>query len=152
MIYEDAPIPSNNVPVLTIAQIIKCVTSSATESELTALYICTRKIVLLRQELVEMGCPHPRSPIQCENSTDIGMINETTTPHKAKSMDTQFHWIQCRDSQGKFRYYWAPGPNNLGDYSTKNHPPIYHIAQRNIRQIHRSMNALLVKASSMGMA
>ena len=50
-------------------------------------------------------------------------------------MDMQFHWLRCRDSQGQFRYFWAPDATNLGDYNTKNHLPIYHIAQRKICQI-----------------
>ena len=50
-------------------------------------------------------------------------------------MDMQFHWLRCRNLQGLFRYVWVLDATNLGNYSTKNHPPIYHIAQRKIRQI-----------------
>ena len=38
MISEDVPIPLHNCPVLTIAQIIKNVMSSASEAELTGLF------------------------------------------------------------------------------------------------------------------
>jgi hypothetical protein len=134
MLSEDAPVPTYNGPVLTVAQIIKTVMSSAAEAELGGLYICAKEMVPLRQSLIEMGWPQPRSPIQCDNSTAIGVANQTIIPRKTKSMDMQFHWLRCRDSQGQFRYFWAPGATNLGDYSTKNHPPIYHIAQRKIRQ------------------
>ena len=92
-------------------------------------------MVLLRQALVEMGWPQPQSPIQYNNSTAIGVTNETITPRKKNSMDMQFHWMRCRDAQGQFRYFWAPGPENLGDYSRNNHLPIYHLSQRKIRQI-----------------
>jgi hypothetical protein len=135
MLSENVPVPSYNGPVLTVAQIIKSVMSSAAEAELGGLYICAKEMVPLRQSLIEMGWPQPRSPIQCDNSTAVGVTNQTIIPRKTKSMDMQFHWLRCRDSQGQFRYFWAPGATNLGDYSTKNHPPIYHIAQRKIRQI-----------------
>ena len=58
--------------------------------------------------------------------------NETIIPRKTKSMDMQFYWLRFRDAQGQFRYFWAPGPDNLGDYSTKNHLLIYHLSQRKI--------------------
>ena len=42
MMHEDVPVPKYNGPVLTIAQIIKCVMSSAAEYELAGLYICAK--------------------------------------------------------------------------------------------------------------
>ena len=87
MFSEDVLVPKYNRPVLTIAQIIKCVMSSTAESELAGLYICAKEMVPLRQSLVIMGWPHPRSPIQCNNSTKIGVANETIIPCKTKSMD-----------------------------------------------------------------
>ena len=59
ILSEDAPVPPYNGPVLTIAQIVKCVISSDAESELAALYICAKEMVPLRQALVEMGWPQP---------------------------------------------------------------------------------------------
>ena len=47
----------------------------------------------------------------------------------------QFKWLWCRDLKGQFRYFWNPGPDNLVDYSANNHPPIYHLSQKNIRKI-----------------
>ena len=135
MLSEDVPVPAYNGPVLTVAQIIKNVMSSAAEAELAGLYICAKEMVPLRQTLAKMGWPQPKSPIQCDNSAAVGVANETIIPRKTKSMDMQFHWLRCRDSQGQFRYFWAPGSLNLGDYSTKNHPPIYHLSQRQIRQV-----------------
>ena len=55
MVYEDVPVPSLNGPVLTIAQIIKNVMSSAAEAELAGFYICTKEMLPLCQELIYMG-------------------------------------------------------------------------------------------------
>eukprot|EP00804_Cyclotella_cryptica_P016130 CCRYP_004246-RA/>CCRYP_004246-RA protein AED:0.35 eAED:0.35 QI:0/0/0/0.75/1/1/4/0/1339 len=71
MCSENDPVPSHNGPVLTIAQIIKFVTSSTAESELAALFICAKEMVPLRQSLIEMGWPQPQSPIQTDNTTAL---------------------------------------------------------------------------------
>ena len=42
MLSKDVPVPKYNRPALIIAQIIKCVMSSAAESELAGLYICAK--------------------------------------------------------------------------------------------------------------
>ena len=105
MLYEDVPVPSYNGPVINISKIIKCVMSSAAKSELAGLYICAKEMVPLHQLLAKMGWPQPRSPIQCNNSTTIGVSNETITPCKTKSTDMQFHWLRCKDSQGQIFYF-----------------------------------------------
>ena len=102
MLSEDVPVPSYYGPVLTVTQIIKCVMSSAAEAELGGLYICAKEMVPLQQSLIEMGWPQPWSPIQCDNSTAVCVTNQTIIPQKTKSMDMQFHWLRCRDSQGQF--------------------------------------------------
>ena len=135
ILSEDVSVPTYNGPVLTISNIIKCVMSSAAEAKLAALYICAKEMVPLRQALVEMGWPQPKSPIQCDNSTAIGVSNGKKIPRKTKSIDMKYHWLRCRDAQGKFRYFWAPGPDNLADYSTNNHPAIYHLYQRKTGKI-----------------
>ena len=89
-------------------------------------------MVPLRQALCEMGWPQGRSPIQTDNSTADGVVNNTIVPEKLKSMDLRLHWLRCREAQGQFRFYWAPGAENWGDYYTKHHPPIHHLAQRPI--------------------
>ena len=55
MLSKDVHFPEYNGPVLTIAQIIKCVMSSDDEAELVGLYICAKEMVPLRQSLVKMA-------------------------------------------------------------------------------------------------
>ena len=66
---EDNPIPRWNGPILSIAQVIKFVMTSAAEAELAALYITAQKLVPIRQTLIEMGWPQPPTPIQTDNTT-----------------------------------------------------------------------------------
>ena len=123
-------VPRLNGPVMTIAQIIKHIMSSTAEAELGALFITSKELVPLRQTLAEMGWPQPKMPVQTDNSTTVGVTNNTIVPKRTKSMDMRFHWLRCREAQGQFRYYWDKGPNNKGDYNTKHHPDVYHEAKR----------------------
>ena len=122
--------PPNNGAILNIAQIIDAVMSSAVEAELGALFINAREAVHIRRILTEMGHPQPKTPIQTDNSTAEGVINNTIQPKRTKSMDMRFEWLKDRESKNQFRYYWRAGKTNLADYFTKHHPPAHH---RNMR-------------------
>jgi len=54
--------------------------ASAAKAELTAIFIAAREMVTQRQTLIDMGWPQPRSPIQTDNSTAIGVTNKTVVP------------------------------------------------------------------------
>ena len=60
---KNNPTTKWNGSVLTLAQIIKFVISSATESELGALFITAQEMVSMRDTLKEMRCPQPKLPI-----------------------------------------------------------------------------------------
>ena len=42
----------------------------------------------MRHTMIDMGWPHPPSQIQKDNSTAVGVVNDTTRAHKIKSMGT----------------------------------------------------------------
>ena len=135
ILSENIPVPAYNGPIITIAQIIINVILSSAEAELAGLFICSKEMVPLRQAFNEMDWPQPKSLIQCDNSTSMGVANQTIISRRTKSMDMQFHWLRCRDSQDQFRYFWDPVFLSLRDYRTKNHPPIYHFSQQKISQV-----------------
>ena len=121
-----ATMPENNGAVLNIAQIIKTVMTSAAEEEIVAMFINAREAVQQQMTLVEMGHPQPRTTTQMDNSAAHAVVTTDVQPRGTKAMETRFHWLRCRDAQGKFRYYWRPGTVNLGDYWTKHHPGAHH--------------------------
>ena len=55
ILSEYDPLTAFNGPILAISEIIKLVMSAAAESELSALFITTNKMVPLRQTLIQMG-------------------------------------------------------------------------------------------------
>eukprot|EP00804_Cyclotella_cryptica_P018237 CCRYP_005972-RC/>CCRYP_005972-RC protein AED:0.07 eAED:0.01 QI:0/-1/0/1/-1/0/1/0/582 len=123
---ENDEVPRNNGAILTLAQIIKSVMSSAAEAELGALYINAREAIPIRHLLTELGHAQPPTPIQIDNSTALGVVTNTIQPKRTKAMDMRFHWLRCRTNQKQFRTYWRAGATNLADYVTKHHAPIHH--------------------------
>ena len=101
-ISEDDPIPRWNEPVLSISRVIKFVMTSTAEAELGALYITAQKMVPTRQTFIEMGWPQPPTPIQTDNTTAKGVVNNTIVAKKWKSMDLRLHWLRYREAQKQF--------------------------------------------------
>ena len=77
----------NNGAILTIAQVIKNVMSSAAKAELGALYIMARKAVYIRIILTKLGHKQLCTPIQTDNSTAKGIINNNVKPKQTKAID-----------------------------------------------------------------
>ena len=129
---EDVADPTNNGAVLNTAQIIKAVMSSAAEAELGAMFINAREAVPARITLEELGHKQPKTPMQVDNSTAVGVVNNNIQPRRTKAMDMRFHWLRDREAQGQFRFYWRPGKDNLADYWTKHHCGAHHKWMRNV--------------------
>ena len=60
---ENEPTQRRNGPILTIAQVITFVMSSEADAELGAIFITSKELVPMRQTLIDMGWPHPHTPI-----------------------------------------------------------------------------------------
>jgi hypothetical protein len=90
---KNHPFPRHNGPILSISKILKFVMSTAAKAELGALYTAAKEIVPLQQTLNKMGWSQPRTPIQTDNSTAVGVTNITIVPWKTKSMDLRLWWL-----------------------------------------------------------
>ena len=90
---NEVKIPTNKVAVLIIAHIIKHILTSATEAELTALYIMAREAVYIRIILDEMGYKQPSTPLQTDNATAEAICNGKIQPKWTKAMDMRLHWL-----------------------------------------------------------
>ena len=98
-------IPSNNGAILSISQIIKAAVSSAAEAEVGSLFVNAKESAHIRNILNEMGQPQPPTPMQTDNTTANGFINNKIHPKQMKSMDIQFHWLRDRMTQIQFRFH-----------------------------------------------
>ena len=108
----DSPDTPNNSAVLTIAQIIKAVMSSAAEAELGALFINFCEAISARLALEEMGHRQPPTQMQTDNTTALGVVQNNLATKRLKSMDMKLHWLRCRAAQRQFRHYWRAGSTN----------------------------------------
>ena len=139
---NDVKYPPNNGSILTIAQVIKRVMSSATEAEMAALFIVAKECVYIRLVLEEMGHKQPATPIQTDNNTAEGVINKKVQPKRTKAMDMNLYWLRDRETLKQFRTYWRSGKLNLADYLTKHHPAAHH---RSVRKEYQTPQATLDK-------
>ena len=89
-----------------------------------------KKSVPICITLTKMGWKQGPTDIQIDNSIAVGISTKEFSQNKYKAMDMGFYWINNRIEQQKFRVFWRPGPENLGDYHSKHHPPKHHIAVR----------------------
>ena len=66
------------------------------EAEMAALYIKDKKMIPLRNTLIEMGWPQPQTPTQTDNSTAVGFTNKTIINKATKSEDIKLWWLIYR--------------------------------------------------------
>jgi hypothetical protein len=90
LMSSDTSCPHNNGVVLTIAQIIKAVMSLAAKAEIRALYINCQEAVPACHTLEFLGHPQPPTPIQTDNTTALGIVNNNIMK-KLKAMDIKYH-------------------------------------------------------------
>jgi hypothetical protein len=72
---NDDAIPSNNGAILTISQIIKLVMSSAAEAKIGVLYVNCIEAIPARHALEFLGHKQPPTPMQTDNTTALGVVN-----------------------------------------------------------------------------
>ena len=104
--------------------------ASVAEAEYGTILVNAQTAVPIRTNLTEMGWKQGPTAIQVDNPTAVGIVTKEFLQKKSKATDMRFYRINERIEQGKFRVFWRPGPENLGDYHSKHHPPEHHIAVR----------------------
>ena len=94
--------PRLNGPINTISKIMSNVMGSAAETEIGATYINGQEAVPICTLLRELGQPHLATPMQVDNSTEIGFANDTIKQKRSKSINMRFYWIRDRTTRGQF--------------------------------------------------
>ena len=115
-----------NGAILNLAAIMKMVLSSAAEAEFGALFHNTKEATPLQTTLEELGHSQPPTPVLVDNSTAVGLTNDTLTQRRSHAIDMRFYWVRDRVNQQQYHVYWAPTHHNLADYFTKHHTPSHH--------------------------
>jgi len=125
----DKPIFLNGA-VNILCTVLKFVAASAAEAELGALFLNAKEAKIIRLTLEELGHPQPPTPIHVDNSTTVGIVNNTIKRQKSRSMEMRYFWLLDGHIQKLFNFQYHPGLENLADYPSKAHPGTHHQAVR----------------------
>jgi hypothetical protein len=86
-------IPENNKPIKingaieVLCTVLKFVAASAAKAELGAIFLNAKEAKILRLTLEELGHSQPPTPIHIDNSTTVGIVNNTIKRQKSQSME-----------------------------------------------------------------
>eukprot|EP00957_Ditylum_brightwellii_P063550 4823763-Ditylum_brightwellii.AAC.1 len=76
-----------------LCQIIKQVAASAAEAKLAGIFLNAQQGIAMRWTLEEMGHPQPPTPLHSDNSTAVGIANQTIKQHRSRLMNMRYFWI-----------------------------------------------------------
>ena len=65
--------------------------SSAADAELGALFLKTKEAVPIRTTFIKMNWPQPPTTIQVDNSTAVGIANQSIKQKMSKAIDMSFY-------------------------------------------------------------
>ena len=68
-----------------------------------------------------MGHPQPPTPIHVDNTTTVGIVNNTIKRQHSRAMEMCYFWLLCQEAQRMFDVSHHPGAKNLGNYPSKAH-------------------------------
>jgi hypothetical protein len=115
-----------NGAIQVLCTVLKFVAASAAEAELGALFLNAKEAKVLRLTLEELGHKQPPTPIHVDNSTTVGIVNNTIKRQKSRSMEMRYFWLLDGKIQKLFNFSYQPGLENLADYPSKHHPASHH--------------------------
>ena len=123
-IKEGKPKFLNGV-IHTLCKVI-AVAASAAEAELGSLFHNAQETVKLRIPLQELQHKQPPTPIHTDNTTATGIIHKTIKEQQSCAVTMHYFWTISKQDDKTIDVAWHPGRENLGDYSSKHHPPDIH--------------------------
>ena len=86
------PLSKINDPILTECQTLKYVMSSAAEAEVGTTHTNGKAAIPIRVALDEMDHPRSPTPLNTDNNTAEGFINNTICKKRSKAFDMHFHY------------------------------------------------------------
>jgi len=124
------PQPTLNGPILVECRLLQHVVTSAAEAETAGLFYNVQSAINVIHILNALGHNQNSVPIKTDNSTAASFVADTLKQKRSKSWDARYHWLTEQQTNGKFKFFWDKGSNNLADYHSKHNPPSYHQKMR----------------------
>jgi hypothetical protein len=78
-----------------LCAILQFIVASAAEAKSGALFLNCKQATIFRLTLEEMGHPQPPTLVHCNNSTAVGIANNSVKKQRSQSMEMQFFWVAC---------------------------------------------------------
>ena len=76
--------------------------------------------------IAELGHPQPQTPIHIDNTTTVGIVNNTIKRQRYRVMEMRYFWLLDQETNKYFKFYYHPGQENLVDYPYKAHTGTIH--------------------------
>ncbi len=95
---DGSPIQINGAVHITCT-ILKLVAASTAEAELGALFLHAQEAKVIRLVLEELGHPQPPTPIQIDNTTTVGIVNNTIKQQHSQAMEMRYFWLLDGETQ-----------------------------------------------------
>lgn len=73
----------------------------------------------MRIALTELGHIQPPTPIHIDNTTTVGIVNNTIKGQRSRSMEMIYFWLLDSGAQKYFAFHYHLGQENLADLQTK---------------------------------
>ena len=143
---EDGKPIALNGAIHVLCSLLKFVAASAAEAELGALFLNAKEARIMRLTLQELGHPQPPTPIHIDNSTAVGIVNNTVKRQKSRSMEMRYFWLLDQEAQKQFKFKHCPGEENLADYPTKAHTAAHHRLVRPLFLLTKNSPRYLLRA------
>jgi hypothetical protein len=109
------PIKLNSTIHITCT-ILKLVAASAAEAKLGALFLNAQEAKALWLTLNKLGHPHLPTPIHIDNTTTIGIVNNSIKSQRSCAMEMRYFWLLDGKNQKYFKFHYQPRQENMGNY------------------------------------
>jgi hypothetical protein len=86
--------------------------------------------MIFQLTLEDLGHPQPKTPIHCDNATDVGIANNTIKRQQLQAMEMRYFWVADKVVQDRYSLCWHPGQKNVADYQSKHHLGAHHSVVR----------------------
>ncbi len=112
------------------SSILCFIVASAAEAELDALFHNCQTGIIFPSILEDLGHHQPKTPVHCNNTTAVGIANDSVKRRWSRSMEIRFFLISNKVAQNMYSLAWHPGQEYLADYQSKHHIGHHHVAVR----------------------
>ena len=106
--------------------ILKLVALSLAKAELGALFLNAQEARIIRLTFLELGHPQPPTPVHVDNTTAVGIVNNTIKSQQSRATKMGHFWLLNQKNNRYFKVWYKQGAENMGDYPFKAHTGAIH--------------------------